>query len=98
MSFIKINSREETKTLKREDPEFEKAYSAIEAEYNLIQKATKIRKAHNISQEDIAEKTGFTQQSVSRIEKVSHTPTLRSFIKYLEGMDLELDIKEKEKV
>jgi DNA-binding XRE family transcriptional regulator len=96
MAFKKVNIKEEVENLKREDPEFKQAFDVIEAEYALIKKAVDLRKELGVSQPEIAKLTGLKQQTVSRIETVGNTPTLRSFIKYLEGIGLEVELKKKD--
>lgn len=39
MSFKKVNARQETEQMKRDNPEFSVAYEKIEAEYKLSEKS-----------------------------------------------------------
>jgi DNA-binding XRE family transcriptional regulator len=97
MPFIyKINVREEVEQLKREDPEFTKGYEIIEQK--LLNDVRRVRKELGITQPDIARETGLSQQNISRMEKVGHSPTLRNFIRYLSGVGLEIEIKERKPV
>lgn len=50
----------------------------------------KIRKSKNISQRDIETKTGLTQQNISMFEKLTRKPTIDNFLKYLDGLDINL--------
>lgn len=94
MPFVKVNIKEEIEERKK-DLEFAKAYEAVEAEFNLIESVVKMRKELGITQPEIAKETGLTQQMVSRIEKVGHSPSLRNFLRYLSGIGLEIEIKKK---
>lgn len=94
MPFIKINVREEVEQIKKEDPEFAKGYEIIERK--LLEDVRRMRKELGITQPDIARITGLSQQNISRMEKVGHSPTLRNFIRYLAGAGLEIEIKKRE--
>lgn len=50
----------------------------------------KIRKDKGISQRDVEAKTGLSQQNVSMFEKCSRKPTIDNFLKYLDGLDIDL--------
>ena len=52
----------------------------------------KIRKLEKISQKELANRIGCSQQSVSRIEKKTHVPTLKSLTDIVEAMGYELKI------
>lgn len=90
MPFVKMDIKAELEKQKSQDPEFAQACTYIEKENKLIKKAKAIRVRRKISQEYLAEKMGFSQQAISRMEKLSVNPTLRNFIKYLDGIDCRL--------
>ncbi|SHJ53569.1 helix-turn-helix domain-containing protein [Paramaledivibacter caminithermalis] len=95
MPFVKADIKQEIEEMKKNDRDFAKAYNVIEEEYRLIEEAINLRKNIGISQCKVAEETGLTQQMVSRIEKVGNSPTLRNFLRYLDGIGLEIKIKKK---
>ena len=95
MPFVKVDTRADIENRINENPEFAKAYAIVKEEYDLINEAVSERKELNLTQGDIAKLTGLKQQVVSRIERVTHTPTLRSFLKYLDGIGLELKLEKK---
>jgi len=95
MPFIKVDTKADIENRVRENPEFAKAYAVVKKEYDLISEAVSERKELSLTQGDIAELTGLKQQVISRIERVEHTPTLRSFLKYLDGIGLELKLEKK---
>lgn len=96
MPFKKIDIKKEIELLKI-DKDFEKAFNAVDKEYEIIEQAIKLRKQLNISQQEISLSSGLTQQMVSRIEKVGNSPGLRTFIKYLDAAGLEINICTKNK-
>lgn len=52
-----------------------------------------LRQAKGLSVNDVAEKMDITVASVYRIENGTHKPTFENVIKYLNAVDLELEIK-----
>jgi ribosome-binding protein aMBF1 (putative translation factor) len=77
-----------------EDPEFKKAYDALEPEYAIIRAILKKRIESKMSQKDLAKKLGTKQSAISRLESGTYNPTL-SFLKKLStalGGKLEIKI------
>jgi len=64
------------------DPEFKKAYDALEPEYAIIRAIIKKRIESKMSQKDLAKKLGTKQSAISRLESGTYNPTL-SFLKKL---------------
>ena len=94
MPFKKIDVREIVKN-EREDSEFNQEYSKLKQEYKLIEKVADIRKQKKITQKELADATGVSQQAISRLEREKHIPQISTFIRILDGLDLELIIREK---
>ncbi len=95
MPFVKYDVKKEIERHKKEDPELAKEYDAVSAEFSVIRQAIKLRKENGVTQPTIASITGMTQQSVSRMEKLGHSPSLRNFIRYLTASGLEMKIEKK---
>lgn len=56
------------------------------------------RKSSNLTQKDISEKTGLSVSSIHSIENnIDGNPTLKSLIKYLECLDMEICFRKKHK-
>lgn len=96
MPFKKVNVTEEINKRLKNDAELKKAYKNSQNEYEIIKQIVKLRNEMGISQSDIAKKSGLTQQMVSRIETVDNSPTLRNFLKYVDGLGLEINFKKKQ--
>ena len=94
MPFKKIDAEEEIKKAIRKNPELEKHIKESDLEYEFIKSIVTYRKQQNITQEQIAKKSGLTQQMVSKIEKFCSSPSICTFIRYLNAMDLKLTFKE----
>lgn len=71
---------------------FDREYRRIKKEYALVEQLVKARKEKNITQRELAEATGISQQAISRIEKEKHIPKMDTFSKVLDGLGLELAI------
>ncbi len=74
------------------DPEFAYVWEQSRNEYRLISELVKIRKAHHITQDTLAEMTGNKQQMISRIEKRENSPTLKTFCNMVNALGYELQI------
>jgi DNA-binding XRE family transcriptional regulator len=100
MPFIQVDPEQEHKEFEEllKDPAAKTAYDEFEREYAFRQKLAEARKANNITQHEIQNKTGLPQQSISRIEKGTtqkQSPTLRTLLKYVDAIGCELTIMQK---
>ena len=100
MPFKKVDIEQEQKEFEEllKNPEAKKAYDEFEREYAFRQKLAEVRKANNITQQEIQNKTGLPQQSISRIEKGTtqkQSPTLRTLLKYIDAIGCELTLTRK---
>jgi DNA-binding XRE family transcriptional regulator len=94
MAFKRIDVKS-TIEEQRLDKEFDSEYRKIRQEYKLIEKLVEARKAKHITQKELAELVGVSQQAISRLELEKHIPKMDTFIKILDGLDLELNIVSK---
>ena len=58
--------------------------------YNIAKCLKKIRKEKNLTPKDVAQKTGLTQQMISKIESYNGNPSIESFVKYCNGVGINL--------
>ena len=75
------------------DPAFAKEYKALEPEYNIIRQLIHARKEQNLTQKELAEKTGIRQSNISRLESGEYNPTLEFLKKIAVGLGKELHIE-----
>lgn len=72
-------------------------YEVEDMEFQLIKNLVKERKKRSITQKEIAEKTGLSQQAISRIEKYGNKPTLTIYLKYMYAIGINInDLFERE--
>lgn len=62
---------------------------SIEREF--AQHLIKLRKENGLTQADMAKRTGLTQQAISTLEKCDRKPTLPNLIRYLLGLDIDIN-------
>ncbi|MEA1974436.1 MAG: helix-turn-helix transcriptional regulator [Bacillota bacterium] len=90
-----IDNLEKRLILKNGKKEHEHLKSKYEKELELISAISMTRKSKNISQKEIGSKLGVTQQRISQIERNSKSMTLPILIDFIEALDLEVEIKDK---
>lgn len=74
------------------NPEFKTEWDALEPEFQVIQAMLKGRKANNMTQKQLAEKTGITQADISRLENGESNPSLNTLKKLAEGLGMTLKL------
>ena len=75
------------------DPEFKKEWDSSEMEYQLMMMVLKARNEQNLTQSELAERTGIRQSNISRIEKGQALPSILTRSKIAHGLGKELQIK-----
>lgn len=75
-----------------QDPEFKKEYEATEEEYQLTRALIAARIEANMTQKELAEKSGIRQSNISRIENGNCIPTLETLWALAAGMGKKLVI------
>ena len=92
MPFQEIDIDKILKEKSKSDPEFEKDFRNIEAELDVVAQIVKARKQRGLSQKDVANKAGVTQQVVSRVENRSYSPNLKNLVKITNALELEIKL------
>ena len=75
------------------NPEFRKEWDALEPEFNMMQALIDARKTRNMTQKELAEKTGIDQSDISKIETGNANPALSTLKRLAEGMDMVLRLE-----
>ena len=68
------------------DPEFAAEYEAMRPEYEEIRAVIAARLACNMTQKELAEKTGIRQSNISRIESGAGSPTVDMLARIAAGL------------
>ena len=82
---------------KMKDAAFAKAYDEIQPEMNVIRAMIEARTSQNLTQKQLAERTGIAQTEISRLENGTRNPSIKLLQRLAEGMDMILDVQFKPK-
>ena len=75
------------------DPEFRAEYDALEPEFAIVQAMIDARKNSGLTQKQLAERTGIAQGDISKLEKGSGNPSLKTLQRLAAAMDMRLRIE-----
>ena len=87
------------KTLKQfkdeqmKDDEFVKEYEAIQPEMDVIRAIVDARTSQNLTQKELAERTGINQADISKLENGTRNPSVNLLKRLAEGMGMALKIE-----
>ena len=76
-----------------QDPEFRKEYEALQPEMEVIRALISARIEQNLTQQQLAQRTGIRQSNISRIENGSCSPTIATLQQLANGMGKKLHIE-----
>ncbi len=75
------------------NPEFAKEYAAIQPELDVIRVLVDARTSQNLTQKQLAERTGINQADISKLENGTRNPSINLLKRLAEGMDMVLKIE-----
>ena len=75
------------------DPEFKKEWDDIQPEMDVIRAIIDNRIAQNLTQKELAERTGINQADISKIENGTRSPSLKMLKRLAAGMGMALKIE-----
>ena len=98
MPFVERNAEKEDKILEEllKTPEGKIAHEEFEAEYNFRKALYNARKNREMSQKQLSEITGLSQQMISRIETGWCDTKVGTLLKYLNGIGYSLKVVKNE--
>ena len=73
--------------------EFKKEYEAIQPEMDVIRAIVDARNSQNLTQKELAERTGINQADISKIENGTRNPSLNLLKRLADGMGMVLKIE-----
>ena len=88
-----MKTLQELKKKQMENPEFVKEYEAIQPEMDVIRAIVDARTSQNITQKELAERTGINQADISKLENGTRNPSVALLKRLAEGMDMALKIE-----
>lgn len=75
-----------------QDPVFRKEYEDIQPEMDVIRALVDARTSCNLTQKQLAERTGIHQSDISKLENGTRNPSLNLLKRLAAGMDMTLKI------
>ncbi len=75
------------------DPVFKKKYDAMEPEFTVMQAMIDARKERGMTQKELAEITGISQADISRLERGTGNPSLKTLQRVAQALKMSLKIE-----
>ncbi|WP_370801724.1 helix-turn-helix domain-containing protein [Eubacterium ventriosum] len=75
------------------DENFRKEYEAIQPEMDVIRAIVDARTSQNLTQKELAERTGINQADISKLENGTRNPSVNLLKRLADGMGMALKIE-----
>jgi len=75
------------------DEEFRKEYESMQPEFDVIKAMVAARTSQNLTQKELAERTGIHQADISKLENGTRNPSLNLLKRLAEGMGMVLKVE-----
>ena len=82
----------EYKANRMKNPDFAKAYEEVQPEMNVIRAIIDARISQNMTQKELAERTGIAQTEISRLENGTRNPSIKLLQRLADGMGMVLNV------
>ena len=76
-----------------QDPELVREYEAIQPEMDVIRAIVNARTSQNLTQNELAKRTGINQADISKLENGTRNPSINLLKRLAEGMGMSLKIE-----
>lgn len=76
-----------------QDEEFRKEYESMQPEFDVIKAMVAARISQNLTQKELAERTGIHQADISKLENGTRNPSLNLLKRLAEGMGMVLKVE-----
>lgn len=76
-----------------QDEEFRREYENLQPEFDVIRAIIDARTSQNLTQKELAERTGINQADISKLENGTRNPSIKLLKRLAEGMDMMLRIE-----
>ena len=88
-----MKSLKQYKETQMKNPEFAKEYESIQPEMDVIRAIVEARTSQNITQKELAERTGINQADISKLENGTRNPSVNLLKRLADGMGMVLKIE-----
>lgn len=76
-----------------QNDEFRKEYEKVQPELNVIRAIIEARTSQNLTQQQLAEKTGINQADISKLECGTRNPSIRLLQRLADGLNMDLKVE-----
>lgn len=76
-----------------QDDEFRKEWEDIQPEMDVIRAMVDARISQNLTQKELAERTGISQADISKLENGTRNPSLKILKRLADGMEMTLKLE-----
>ena len=76
-----------------QDPIFKEKYDALEPEFTVMQAMIDARKERGMTQKDLAKATGISQADISRLERGTGNPSIKTLQRVAQALQMVLKIE-----
>lgn len=76
-----------------QDTELDREYEAIQPEMDVIRAIVNARTSQNLTQNELAKRTGINQADISKLENGTRNPSINLLKRLAEGMGMNLKIE-----
>ena len=90
--FDKLKKFDDYLAEQLKDPEFKAGYDALEPEFSLIKALMDARLEKGLTQKELAEMTGISQGDISRIERGTANPSIKTIQRLATALDKKVHI------
>ena len=84
---------EDYKKQQMQDPELVREYEAIQPEMDVIRAIVNARTSQNLTQNELAKRTGINQADISKLKNGTRNPSVNLLKRLAEGMGMSLKIE-----
>ena len=88
-----MKSLKQFKDEQMKDAEFVKEYEAIQPELDVIRAIVDARTSQNLTQKELAERTGINQADICKLENGTRNPSVNLLKRLAEGLGMVLKIE-----
>ena len=90
---VKMATLKELKEQLGKDPKFVQAYECIQPELAVMRAIANARVEQNLTQKQVAERTGIAQAEISKLENGTRNPSVRLLQRLADGLGYTLKIE-----
>lgn len=90
--FSKLEKFDDYLAEQLSDTEFKEGYDALEPEFSLIKALMEARSEKGLTQKELAEITGISQGDISRIERGTANPSIKTIQRLATALDKKVQI------